>query len=1338
MGSGNKKSKGFLICISGLFLSLLFLVMALPSILSTSWGTNQLNTLINRYVPGTIEIKTLQLSWLGPQKAEGIHIKDPSDNSVLTIDSFSSDAPLWSAFRQKLNRGFIFINGLNATIIEEHHGITNLQKALVEDSGPSSRGPKLQKPFKIALSNVTAKLNVTSAHDPVTINLKGETKQEDLEGNFDVNVLLNNIPTNEWLSQDSNNELALHANINNFPIALIDHFIALKRPELAGIATAALGKTLNLTAQNTISSSNILFTLQTSAPTFFSNLNGQVVNGKLSLNQQGTVSVVITPEFALYLNRLTKEKIELLKPAKANLAIQKLEIPLFATLDELIDQLSLIADLNIEQTAIAHKEIPSPIEFRQFKAHLEIPQNAKAITAQLQGDILQTGDPTHLNLLASFDKPRNLNRLIEQFYDHFEMKAELQNIPVDLIDHMLGMKTTLATALGQKANLTAQTLFKDQHADLTLAFNSEKINIPAIYFKLNQELSLQRPVALQYRLDATTAEKLGLQLPGFTSQEDLQVQLQLNQLSIPVPNLTAFLAAPIPLLKESSLRSTLTLSPMTFTSPWGSVATNGFIAEIQGDNFADMQCNLSLNVQGTDLVDSLIGKSGHFNLSLARDQVKAEWASPLLKGALRGRISRDGHFSMLDPMTILYTLTPESAQFLGLTETNILKLDRPVTVRLTAQPLKLPIKLEQLATPSQIHTLFSGQIAIDELPLTYHQQSKAAIRNLSLPWELDTVNNRIKIGIHGTTQLAGSKDGSLKGDALITDWIKSDHFNFKESNIQANLQLNALPVVFLGALLQQNELVEILGSTLDVNLSVVNSKSPMLNVILSGDNLRGEAALVLGDAIELQSQPATLHATFTPERFHALRLWWLKSQGKPLQDNLALSASATLTASISSLHIPANWTSAALKGNLMIDKLNVFDTQRKQGMNLQNVVAQIDTQHLAKQIQFHISASEKGVSNGSESTFSGILENSFTPDGKLNTKDLSLQFEGKSRRMPAGLLCHMACAGPEIRNKVEALFGPTIDADLKAALRHMSGPIQAFLQGKNGHISIDAQLNEGVLTLNRPAEIEVAVTPQLGKSILQDVIPILGGAISAQKPIKITLDPTDFALPLRNWDINQIHIGQATIDLGKIQFTNEGDLGNVVSLLKHPSHDTLSVWFTPLYLNMAEGVLRLERMDMLLVDRYPIAIWGKINFPKDKVDLLIGITGSALSQALNMQGLESDYMLQLPYKGPIGEASIDKTKATARISALVAQSQGGPHGMILGTVLDIAGGGLSEKAPPESTTRPLPWDATHKPSASDTAEHTPHPEKSKHKEKSHDELKALEKGASKLINSLFH
>lgn len=262
--------------------------------------------------------------------------------------------------------------------------------------------------------------------------------------------------------------------------------------------------------------------------------------------------------------------------------------------------------------------------------------------------------------------------------------------------------------------------------------------------------------------------------------------------------------------------------------------------------------------------------------------------------------------------------------------------------------------------------------------------------------------------------------------------------------------------------------------------------------------------------------------------------------------------------------------------------------------------------------------------------------------------------------------------------------------------------------------------------------LSLDITPSVGKSVLHDAIPILGGVTSADAPIKITIPAKGFVFPLQGFSIGSLFIRNATIELGKMHFKNEGELGTVFSLLKKSNQEALTVWFTPLYLHLEKGLLQLDRMDMLMLNRYPMAVWGKVDLAKEKVDMRIGITGAALNEALGTSVNGND-MLQIPLKGKMGEASIDKTQAAARISSLIAQSSGSTQGLVVGTLLGFAGGTHTESPVPLPTTSPLPWESllnstpTSKQSKSEK-------ESKKHKSSTSDQI---QKAASSLLNSLF-
>lgn len=488
------------------------------------------------------------------------------------------------------------------------------------------------------------------------------------------------------------------------------------------------------------------------------------------------------------------------------------------------------------------------------------------------------------------------------------------------------------------------------------------------------------------------------------------------------------------------------------------------------------------------------------------------------------------------------------------------------------------------------------------------------------------------------------------------------------------------------------DLAAILGSDLKLTLGA-QDKLKVVDLLFSGQQLEAKASFAIDDAISIRNsaKPALLRYKLTPERFKALRkmLKTANSSG----DEIELLESSEVKVQIDSLNFPlkSSWMNAGISGHMTIDALNAKDRKTGEKLTLERIIATASSQMLAKKIDFNLKAKQLNGSNpSSDLGFSGFVERGFTDQGRLNLTDLSLSLTAKVTDLPVALLCRLICLGPEMHERVEALFGPAISADVDTKMQRLSGPIQAKISGKNGHVDIDGKLNNGVLTLNRNFNAQFALTPLLGRTILQEIFPIGSGLIGAENPLTISVDANGFALPLKPFDLSKIKIGLATLDLGKVHFNRASKLAEILSLLNVPYTDQISVWFTPLYLRMNEGVLKIERVDLLITDCYHIATWGKLNFPADKVSMIIGLTGQALSKAFKVHGLVKDDMLQLPLKGPINNPALDKSKAMAKIATLVAQNHGTP-GKVISAVLQIATGTLGEKPAPQPTTNPLPW-----------------------------------------------
>lgn len=157
-------------------------------------------------------------------------------------------------------------------------------------------------------------------------------------------------------------------------------------------------------------------------------------------------------------------------------------------------------------------------------------------------------------------------------------------------------------------------------------------------------------------------------------------------------------------------------------------------------------------------------------------------------------------------------------------------------------------------------------------------------------------------------------------------------------------------------------------------------------------------------------------------------------------------------------------------------------------------------------------------------------------------------------------------------------------------------------------------------------------------------------------------------------------------------FINNGIIRTLLTFLKGNNNPEITAWFTPLYFSMQDGNLKLQRMDMLFAEHYPLALWGNVSIPKDKVDLVVGITKPAINHAFGIEDLSADYVMQIPITGTLDKANVNITQAAGKISALIARNQTNSTSQIVGTLLDVVSGKLNEEKVPPPTTTPFPWE----------------------------------------------
>ena len=93
-------------------------------------------------------------------------------------------------------------------------------------------------------------------------------------------------------------------------------------------------------------------------------------------------------------------------------------------------------------------------------------------------------------------------------------------------------------------------------------------------------------------------------------------------------------------------------------------------------------------------------------------------------------------------------------------------------------------------------------------------------------------------------------------------------------------------------------------------------------------------------------------------------------------------------------------------------------------------------------------------------------------------------------------------------------------------------------------------MTNGLLHLNDAFRMQITLTPDLSRALLNTVNPLSLSAISAQAPITLEIPAQGFSYPIHPSNVSQINIPSGRLDLGKLYCHNEGNVNIALGLLK--------------------------------------------------------------------------------------------------------------------------------------------------------------------------------------------
>ena len=828
---------------------------------------------------------------------------------------------------------------------------------------------------------------------------------------------------------------------------------------------------------------------------------------------------------------------------------------------------------------------------------------------------------------------------------HWSIDLETDAFPITAIDKISGSQMQLTRWLGETLDLKIHGKTGER---LIIKACSPYLNLPNAHFDVGETLTLSSPVSASWSLPMVS-------LYNITIDEPSTIGFNIKELCLPLQY--------DHLWQHGMINATVnSRAAMALQMGRGRVILESGELAITGPSLSQANCELHCmlknesetiaDVLGQESSCSLLAKlsptSSDFRLQLIGDQ-------SLLQ--CKGRYA-NGVFELLSPAQVAFTMTPKLLQHLQFNEAN--GLMAPAHVELTVAPFSAKGVIEEWK--------LSGTAQIKGMTVAAGRQ-RDALNALFASW--DYSRNKWNVHVNGATEREGVIQGS---------------FSYKHpSSYKGSVQLTHFPTALLAMHRRLNQLPQLLGATVNAtaSLELTNDSGPFsLNIASEALNCITEG--VVSNGVIKTTTASTLQMCITPERFNAL--YRLMGVDTPLK----LRDSASLELTIQELETP--WErlgrNCRLHASGSIAPLSI--THQDETLTFKRIDGTLHSQFLGQMSTFNI----VGTSDNNSETLvlSGTVEDLLTYDDNFNRKSLSLALETRITNGSAPLFGALLFPQfPLLPTQLKALVGTPFDLNFDTQLKNMHGRVVFSLKGGQGNAAFAGKLIGDHLLLEAPAVAEVTATPLLGRAVFNEVFPLFTGMQSSEHPIKITIDPDGFSLPIDRLKLAEADMKHCTIEIGKVNLSHAGPLKTILGLIGAPNNSELSLWATPLYLNLQQGKLTIERVDILVDHHYPIACWGTVDFPRDQTSLIIGIHTPALANALNINKLPPHQILQVPLTGSIENPSIDKSKVAARISALVAQAEDG-GGVLLGTVLNIASGAFDEEPPPPPTTSPLPWD----------------------------------------------
>lgn len=276
---------------------------------------------------------------------------------------------------------------------------------------------------------------------------------------------------------------------------------------------------------------------------------------------------------------------------------------------------------------------------------------------------------------------------------------------------------------------------------------------------------------------------------------------------------------------------------------------------------------------------------------------------------------------------------------------------------------------------------------------------------------------------------------------------------------------------------------------------------------------------------------------------------------------------------------------------------------------------------------------------------------------QINQIDCSLTAKGASKPIVSALASLF-----EINQKIDLLLsmlGPkcAVDLSLQPSSQASLSTIDVKCTYSQWHLN--GLITRERLTLTEPLTGEMQINPEISQKLLKLINPLLATAIGSDHPLRLSIAPEGFSIPLAPFDLYNVEIDKATLDFGSIYLKKSGLTDSLLKLIspKLSQERMVKLTISPFDLALKDEVISSQTMSGVLADRFLITSSGLINLKTDQIDMVLNLPAETLKQIVGLKKLPSDYLFTIPLTGTIGHVEINWDEATKKLASLIMQNQ---------------------------------------------------------------------------------